>query len=351
MIRVESLLLELPGFRLGELNLDVEKGELFVLMGPTGSGKTLLLETIAGIYRPSAGRVIVAGNDVTCLPPGRRNVAIVYQEQALFPHMTVEQNIRFGAKYSRDSSRNEAEILSEVCELLEIPSSMLDRSAVTLSGGEKQKTELARALATSPEAILLDEPMASLDPPFRAGLRRELRRLKQTTSTTFLMTTHDIEDLISLGDRAAVLRDGLIEQSGAVEQLFDRPASSFVAGFLGMKNLFDADFCESGKALVGGLPIRHASLFAQGSGRIAIPPESIVLSTSAPHGTSARNVLRSKVLSLGRTPGVGSMEVTLETEGGTRLVAAVTASALRELGVAPGSSVYCSFKATAVHVF
>lgn len=351
MIRVESLVLELPGFRLGELSLNVEKGELFVLMGPTGSGKTLLLESIAGIYRPSSGRVFVGGNDVTSLPSGRREVAIVYQEQALFPHMTVEQNIRFGARYSRDSSRSEAVILGEVAELLEIPSSMLDRGVSTLSGGEKQKTELARALATSPQAILLDEPMASLDPPFRAGLRKELRRLQKTTGTTFLMTTHDIEDLISLGDRAAVLRGGVIEQSGTVEELFDRPASSFVAGFLGMRNLFDAEFRESCAASVGELRIRHSTLSAHGSGRIAIPPEAIVISTSVPQGTSARNVLPAEVLSLRRTPGGGSMEVLLECEGGTRLVSAVTAPALEDLGIAPGSTVYCSFKATAVHVF
>ena len=310
-------------------------------MGPTGSGKTLLLETIAGLVRQETGSIEINGIDVTENPPGKRSVGIVYQDTSLFPHLSVKQNIMFGVRYSPKSIEYDFDKLVKILDL----ERLLDRLPAKLSGGEKQRAALARALITDPGVILLDEPLSSLDQMFKGDIRSELRRLHSETATTFLMTTHDFTDALSLGTHGAVIRDGSIEQTGTIDEIFYRPKTPFMASFVGMKNVFPAEF-DTGGAVVEGLIVRHTS-DKRGHGFLAIPPETIVVSRETAL-TSERNHFAGTILSVERTGSVFSISVDC---GNLLIVSSVTRSAVSELNLTKGQDVYISFKASSVHVF
>ncbi|MFG2495988.1 ABC transporter ATP-binding protein [Streptomyces caniferus] len=216
--------------------LTLREGEFFSLLGPSGSGKTTLLRLIAGFERPTSGRIELAGRDVTALPPSRRDVHTVFQDYALFPHMTVEQNVAYaltvaGVRRSERLARARAALRTV----------RLDghgpRRPAQLSGGQRQRVALARALIDDPGLLLLDEPLGALDLQLRQEMQRELRRIQRTTGVTFLLVTHDQEEALTLSDRLAVLDRGRIEQTGTPLELYDRPATAFVAGFIGTTNL------------------------------------------------------------------------------------------------------------------
>ncbi|MBN2585913.1 MAG: ABC transporter ATP-binding protein [Candidatus Fermentibacteraceae bacterium] len=342
MIGLEGLKVGFRAFQLGPVDLVVPHGEFFMVMGPTGSGKTLLLETIAGLVSLDEGVVRINGRDVTNSPPGRRSVGIVYQDSALFPHLTVKQNILYGTRYISRESRFGFDPLVDLLDL----GNLLDRFPGKLSGGEKQRTALARALITDPGVVLLDEPLSSLDQMFRGEIRRELRRLHRETGTTFMMTTHDFTDALSMGTSGLVIRDGSIEQEGNIEDLFDNPETPFMASFIGMKNVFPA-VCASGKADVRGLAICHTSS-KEGACFVAIPPESVVLSLQSAV-TSERNRYRGRVTSIEQTSSTCNVSVTCQKD--VVITSQVTRSALKELELESGSEVFISFKASAVHVF
>jgi len=244
-------------FCLDDVSLDIETGEFFVIMGPTGAGKTVLLEAVLGIAPLTAGSVVVAGRNVTRLPPERRGIGIVYQDYALFPHLRVEANVRFGLRYgSNRGSNGEAAHLEHLYDVLDLRT-LLHRRVDTLSGGESQRVALARALATQPSIVLLDEPLSALDPRFREEIRRTLRRIHHETGTTFIMVSHDFRDALSLGDRAAVIHQGRLQQVGAVDEIFRRPATRFVAEFVGMENILEAKLLADGSARTdGGLTLQ-----------------------------------------------------------------------------------------------
>ena len=341
MISLKDIKVTFKDFQLGPLHLEIPDSVFFILMGPTGSGKTLLLETIAGLVRQNTGTIEINGIDVTDNPPGRRSVGIVYQDTALFPHLTVKQNIMFGVRYSPNSIKHDFDKLVKILDL----ERLLDRLPGKLSGGEKQRTALARALIIDPGVILLDEPLSSLDQMFKGEIRNELKRLHSETATTFLMTTHDFTDALSMGTHGAVIRDGSIEQAGTIDEIFYRPKTPFMASFVGMKNVFPAEFSEDG-AIVEGHLVRHTSN-KSGHGFLAISPESIVVSRNITV-TSERNHLTGKISSVERTGSVFSISVDC---GNLLLISSVTRSALSELNLTKGQDVYISFKASAVHVF
>lgn len=236
MIDLHQLSVRLPGFSLKSVDLSIEQGAFFCLLGPTGAGKTLILESVAGIIAPSGGQILVAGRDVTELPPERRGVGIVYQDCALFPHLDVEQNIHYGLRYHNGSNQDGRARCRDLIDRLCL-TALLERSVTTLSGGEKQRVAVARALATAPTVLLLDEPLSSLDPCFREEIRELFRSLHRETGLTVLMVTHDFTDAHCLAQRVAILHDGHIEQTGTVETIFRKPATAFVANFVGMKNV------------------------------------------------------------------------------------------------------------------
>jgi molybdate/tungstate transport system ATP-binding protein len=251
MIRIDQLSVNLPGFSLDRVTLAIEEGEFFCLLGPTGAGKTLILESVAGIVPTAGGRIIVSGRDVTGLPPERRGVGIVYQDCALFPHLNVAKNIDYGLRYHKHKATALRSGCRELVDRLGL-TNLLERSVRTLSGGEKQRVALARALATAPTVLLLDEPLASLDPCFREEIRELFRSLHQETGLTVLMVTHDFTDAHSLARRVAILHGGRIEQTGTVEAVFTKPASAIVAEFVGMKNVLPARV-DNGRLHVGDL--------------------------------------------------------------------------------------------------
>jgi molybdate/tungstate transport system ATP-binding protein len=272
MITIENLNVHLSGFSLRNVDLTIRQGEFVTLLGPTGAGKTLVLESIAGITPIASGRILINGRDVTCLPPEKRGIGIVYQDNALFPHMNVYQNITFGLRYHKPRGRSK-QALDDLIEPLRL-GHLLKRSVRNLSGGERQRVSLARALAIDPSILLLDEPLSALDPGFRDEIRIILKQLHEHTGITVLMVTHDFTEAHFLAQRAVIIHQGRIEQTGSIAEVFQQPSSPFIAHFVGMKNVFPAVFQED-TAWVEDLKIKIRSADTGHKQYIAIRPEDI----------------------------------------------------------------------------
>ncbi len=221
------------------VSLKLTKGEVFSLLGPSGCGKTTLLRILAGFIEPEEGRVLVNGRDLTHVPPNQRPINTVFQNYALFPHLTIRENIGFGLTIAKRSAH---EITSEVNRMLELiqMSAHADKKPGQISGGQKQRVAIARALINKPELLLLDEPLAALDLKLRQRMLIELDNIHDEVGTTFLYVTHDQGEAMSLGDRVAVMNHGRFEQIGTPSEVYETPHSRFVAGFVGDTNLFDA---------------------------------------------------------------------------------------------------------------
>ncbi len=215
------------------VNLSIPTGEFHALVGPSGCGKTTTLRMIAGFEIPTTGSILLEGHNVAPLPPYQRNVSTVFQNYALFPHLTVRQNIEFGLKRKGISSLNEK--VAEVLDLVQLTGKE-DRLSSQLSGGEKQRAALARSLALAPAVLLLDEPLSALDPNLRKKVRIELKALQRRVGITFLMVTHDQEEALTLADRITVMNKGKVEQTGTPHEIYLKPATPFVAQFLGAMN-------------------------------------------------------------------------------------------------------------------
>ena len=223
---------------LEEVSLAVEEGEFFTLVGPSGCGKTTTLRTIAGLSSPTAGTVRFDGEDVSDTPVEDRNVGVVFQSYALFPHMTVAENVRYGLRFTDPPRGLTAdERVAELLELVDLPE-MGDREPDELSGGQQQRVALARALAPEPDVLLLDEPMSALDARLREQLRREIKRIQQELGVTTVYVTHDQEEALAVSDRLAVMSDGAVEQVGTPVEVYDQPETEFVAAFVGENNVF-----------------------------------------------------------------------------------------------------------------
>ena len=220
---------------LERVSLDVQRGEMVALLGPSGCGKTTLLRAIAGFVKPSAGRIVVDGRDITPLPPEARHTAMMFQSYALWPHMDVAANIGYGLRMRGEPKARIAERVEQILKLLQLEG-FGPRSVGSLSGGQKQRVAMGRALAVDPLLLLLDEPMSNLDYKVRLDLRHELRALQKRVGITAIYVTHDREEALTLADRIAVIDGGRVLQYGTPEEVFHRPASPFVAGFMGADN-------------------------------------------------------------------------------------------------------------------
>lgn len=240
MIRAEGLSQAAGAFRLTPIDFTVEAGESFFLLGPSGSGKTLLLETLLGIRRPRTGRVLFEGNDLSDLPPEARRLAFVPQDRALFPHLSVRENILFGLRAQGVAGPEAKRRFDHWVELLDIGGIADRRGVGSLSGGESQRVALARALIVEPRALFLDEPFSALDVTLRRRLQLELRDLQRRLGLTLVQVTHDPEEAFLMADRMAVLIDGRIEQLGKPAEIDRRPANLKVARFLMLQNLYPA---------------------------------------------------------------------------------------------------------------
>lgn len=358
MIELRAVTAAKGRFRLEDVSVSLAAGEYGVVIGPAGSGKTTLLEVIAGLLAPSAGRVQIAGRDATRFAPEDRDLSLVYQHAYLFPHLSVRENVAYGAA--------DAQALQEVEARLDV-TAYYARDVQGLSGGERQVVALARALARRPRLLLLDEPFSALDPRRRTLVRREVRALHRAWGLTTLQVTHDFAEAGMLGDRAILLDAGRVLQQGAPADVFRRPASPYVAEFLGAENVFSGVARELGDASpdwidgepsmyaqghrayafeTDGLTLYAVGDFAVGAGHAVIRAEEITIARDQGHD-SARNRFAGRIVEV-QTLGALT-RVTLDVRG-VPLVAALTTRSATELRLEPGLAVVASFKAMAVHL-
>ena len=257
MLRSQSVVLERvsKGFddvaAVDDVSLEIGSGEFFSLLGPSGCGKTTTLRMIAGFERPDAGRIVIGDADVTEMPPHLRPVNTVFQSYALFPHLSVEQNVGFGLRFKSVSKDEGRRRVAEALELVRL-GELGQRRPHQLSGGQQQRVALARALVLSPSVLLLDEPLGALDAKLRRELQVELKSIQREIGITFLYVTHDQEEALTMSDRLAVMAAGKVEQLGAPREVYERPETAFVADFLGVSNLMRARVLDGSRVDVGG---------------------------------------------------------------------------------------------------
>ncbi|NJE02334.1 tungstate ABC transporter ATP-binding protein WtpC [Thermococcus sp. JdF3] len=344
MLEVKSVSKDWKEFRLREISFDVSEGEHFIILGPSGAGKTVLLEIIAGIIEPDAGRVLLNGEDITHWPPERRGLTYIPQNYALFPHMSVFDNIAFGLRLRRVPRAEIERKVKEIAEVLGI-AHLLHRKPKTLSGGESQRVAIARALVVEPELLLMDEPFANLDVQTRSKLLGEMKRWRRELGFTALHVTHSFEEAVSLGDRVGVMLNGRLVQVGPVREVFSRPASEEVARFLGFENIIEGT--AEGRVLRSNGVEIELPAEARGRVRVGLRPEDIILSLG-PIRTSARNEFKALVESVEELGPLVRVHLRI---GGLHLRAFITRSSMLEMGITKGREVYVSFKASALHVF
>jgi putative spermidine/putrescine transport system ATP-binding protein len=278
------------------VDLEVAEGEFFTMLGPSGSGKTTLLRIIAGFERPDSGIVELGGADVTRQPPYARDVNTVFQDYALFPHMTVAENVEYGLKIRRVPKAERQRRAERMLDMVRL-SGLGGRKPVQLSGGQRQRVALARAIVNQPEVLLLDEPLGALDLKLRQEMQTELKRIQREVGITFIYVTHDQEEALTMSDRLAVINHGKVEQIGTPVEVYEQPATEFVAGFIGVSNLIDRD-----------------------GDRLTVRPEKVHLllddQETAPPGAHVERGVVAEVVYLGVVT-----RYRVELDGGGRLVA------------------------------
>jgi spermidine/putrescine transport system ATP-binding protein len=289
-----------------DLSLEINRGEFFSLLGPSGCGKTTTLRMIGGFELPTAGVIRLGETDVTSLPPYKRDVNTVFQNYALFPHLTVFENVAFGLRRRKVNGAEVAKKVGEMLELVELPG-YERRKPNQLSGGQQQRVALARALINHPRVLLLDEPLGALDLKLRKAMQLELKRIQTEVGVTFVYVTHDQEEAMTMSDRIAVMHAGRIDQLGAPEELYERPQTAFVAGFLGVSNLLDGEVASrSGESvavrLTDGTVLQAPAGKQNGAGevRVGVRPEKlrvVALKEGEPAGPDGTlNTLSGKIL-------------------------------------------------------
>jgi spermidine/putrescine transport system ATP-binding protein len=276
------------------INLDMPSGEFFSMLGPSGCGKTTTLRMIAGFEQPSEGRILLDGADMQYTPPHKRNVNTVFQSYALFPHLNVYDNVAFGLRRQRAAKGDIRQRVAETLELVQL-TGLEKRKPGQMSGGQQQRVALARALVLKPAVLLLDEPLGALDAKLRKQLQVELKALQQQVGITFVYVTHDQEEALTMSDRIAVMSAGRVEQVAGPREVYEEPATTFVADFLGVSNLMDAT--AEGPAAAGGCRVKvgefelvaaRGATDARGDTKITIRPERVRLE---PHAESGPNRL------------------------------------------------------------
>ena len=267
-----------------DIDLTVEEGEFFSLLGPSGCGKTTTLRMISGLESPTAGTISLFGTDVTAVPPQERETNLVFQNLALFPHMTVEENIRFGLRHEDVTEDDIRERITEMLRVVDMEG-FEDRNVTQLSGGQQQRIALARSLAKQPAVLLLDEPLASLDRKLRQRMQFELKDIQENLGTTFFYVTHDQEVAMTMSDRMAVMRDGDIVQVGTPEEIYEDPKNSFVADFIGDANFVDGEITLDGDGSGGTFESGDIRVPANGTqagpAQLVLRPENVDIGRTA----------------------------------------------------------------------
>jgi sulfate/thiosulfate transport system ATP-binding protein len=325
-----------------DVSFDAKSGVITTLLGPSGSGKSTLLRVIAGLERPDSGNVLINGLDSTRVSPRQRNVGFVFQNYALFRHMTVFENIAFGMRVrgrGRDEVRGRVEELLELVQL----SSYATRFPGQLSGGQRQRVALARALATNPQVLLLDEPFGALDARVRVELREWLLGFQERAGVTTIMVTHDQEEALELSDHVVLLNAGRVEQAGTPHDLYDKPASPFVASFLGGASILEGTV-QSGRAAVGSLEVRAPDGVPDGvSVRALIRPHDVRLAKTGEGGLSLARVDRMRRIG-------PSVKLLLELSNGEPMTVTMAKAEIDDLGIRDGDKVFVDLRRANVFV-
>ena len=350
-LRIRGLVKRFGAFTaLDDIALDVAQGEFVCFLGPSGCGKTTLLRAIAGLDPQDAGTIEIGGRDVSRLPPAARDFGIVFQSYALFPNLTVAANVGYGLVNRR---RPRAEIDARVAELLALvglPEQGV-KYPVQLSGGQQQRVALARALATAPGLLLLDEPLSALDARVRVRLRDEIKSLQRRLGVTTIMVTHDQEEALAMADRIVVMNHGVIEQIGSPSDVYRRPASAFVADFVGTMTFLDAVVADPGRLRLGAIDLAcaDAGRFAPGAAvRVGFRPEEVQV-RNVDGGTPNRIDARVDLLDF-----LGPFcraSLSPQASPGVTILADFSANLMRDLGVAEGQTLAIALPPEALRVF
>ena len=348
MIRLDNLQVELGKFALNDINMTIADGEYFIIVGPTGAGKTVLLETIAGLNPVKKGAIWLKDREITDQKPEKRGVSIVYQDHALFPHLTVRDNILFGLKLRKKTSRELSAAQEWLADLLNI-SHLMNRKPRSLSGGERQKVALARALSTRPDVLLLDEPLSALDPETREAVQEELRKLHRTLKNTIIHVTHDFEEAMALGTRVAVIGEGQLRQVGTPEEVFKHPNSEFVARFVMARNILEgvAEKRNNDYTVfrVDGMELLSTSAF-EGACRASIRAEDILISRK-PVAGSLTNCFPATITQIVKKGWIFNVTISLPLE----ITCLVTRRYFEETKLEIGQQVYLIISPTSVNLF
>jgi molybdate/tungstate transport system ATP-binding protein len=341
-LALQALNVSLGTFALRDVSFTLGEGEIFVILGPSGAGKSMLLETIAGFHRPDSGVIRIAGRDVTAAQPETRQVGLIFQDYALFPHLTVARNVQFACR----SGPARAQALLSKLGLAQLA----NRKPDSLSGGEKQRVALARALAMDPRLFLFDEPLSAQDARTRDALRDELKSLLRDLGLPAVYVTHDQTEALVLADRLAIMNAGVLMQTGTPSEVFNAPANEFVARFVGVETVLEgrmvASFDGDVRISLGNREIHAVGDLASKRVLVCIRPENVVISRGRNADSSVRNQFDARVVGVSA---LGHLfKITLDC--GFPLTAYVTKQSYLELNLEPGSPVVAGFKATAIHL-
>ena len=345
MLELHNISCSFPGFSISEISFSVADGEYFILLGESGAGKSLLLEAIAGLNPVKSGTLLLDGIDITHEKIQQRGIGLVFQDQAVFPHLSVKENISYPLKGKHLSKTEKQRIIEDITDILQI-SKLLTRRPSTLSGGELQRVALARALVQKPKVLLLDEPLSATDSKLRSELRALLRQINRM-GQTIIHVTHDFDEAVSLADRITIINEGCIVQTGTPQEVFSNPINGFVAHFAGIRNFFKV-VLEKKNGKFFAWPSKDVSIAINDnsdmeSGYILIRNEDILLSSAAIE-SSALNNFKGQVLDL--YPSRSGMEIVIDI--GITLHAQISRESAEKLELLAGRKVWVHFKASSV---
>ncbi|MDN7025596.1 ABC transporter ATP-binding protein [Methanoculleus sp. FWC-SCC1] len=350
MIEFDRVSLSLGQFALKDVSLTINEGDYYFIVGPSGAGKTVMLEAIAGLHQPGQGRVLLRGEDITATPPEKRRIGLVYQDYSLFPHMTVSDNIAFGLRLQgakADAVRREVDALLRQFGI----EHLAERHPLTLSGGEQQRVALARSIAVKPDILLLDEPLSALDPVTREKFMQDLARLHRERHLTVVQVSHERSEARRLGTRMAVIIDGRLVAEDRVATVLNAPKRPDVARFVGIENVLEGCVVENagGLAVVDVAGLRFEAVTGAAPGErvsLCIRGQDVGIALSENPASSSRNALSGTVAGL---VGNGPL-VDVRVDCGVAINALLTERSVEELGIRPGSGVVVLIKASAIHV-
>lgn len=351
MIEFDHVSLSLGSFSLRDVSFSIEKGDYYFILGPSGAGKTVIIEAIAGLHKPDSGEVLINGDRATMQPPEKRKISLVYQDYSLFPHMSVADNVGFGLRRQKvDKDETELKV-NKILEEFGI-SHLRERAPLTLSGGEQQRVALARALVVDPEILLLDEPLSAMDPNIKERFIEELERIHRERDITIVHVTHSRKEALALATRVAIVIDGRLEHEDLKEEVFRKPLNRKIGQFLGIENIYNAKSrgIYSGKTLldIEGGTIEVSGEYNEGSDLcVFIRGTDVLLSDSAPSGSPEYQVFEGTIVDIFQR---GSFFRKVEIDCGFMISAVLSDTYAESLVLSPGKKVFARVNYASIHV-